>query len=200
MEYSKSLEEFYSKLEKGWKKEMITNLRSIILETGLEEKQKWGIPVFVWNKKNIIGIAAFKNHCAIWFYQGCFLKDEDKVLYNAQEGVTKALRQWRFSENENLDRKKIKSYVLEAIQNQKDGKEIKPQRKRELKIEGLLFEKLNKDEKLKKQFESLPLSKQREYAEYISSAKREHTKTQRMEKIILLILDGKGLYDKYKNC
>ena len=41
---------------------------------------------------------------------------------------------------------------------------------------------------------------QREYADYIESAKREATKITRLEKIIPLIEKGIGLNDKYKNC
>jgi uncharacterized protein YdeI (YjbR/CyaY-like superfamily) len=34
--------------------------------------------------------------------------------------------------------------------------------------------------------------------DYITGAKREETKLKRIEKIIPLILESKGLYDKYK--
>ncbi|MBT8304183.1 MAG: YdeI/OmpD-associated family protein, partial [Bacteroidia bacterium] len=53
---------------------------------------------------------------------------------------------------------------------------------------------------LKKCFDALSPYKQREYCEYIGSAKRESTKQTRLDKIIPMILEGKGLNDKYKNC
>ena len=37
----------------------------------------------------------FKEYFGIWFFQGGTLVDELKVLTNAQEGKTKAMRQWR---------------------------------------------------------------------------------------------------------
>ena len=40
--------------------------------------------------------------------------------------------------------------------------------------------------------------KQREYAEYIADAKREETKSKRLEKIIPMILANQGLNDKYR--
>ncbi len=43
-------------------------------------------------------------------------------------------------------------------------------------------------------------AKQREYTEYIESAKRDSVKKSRIEKIIPLVLEKKGLYDIYKNC
>ena len=47
-------------------------------------------------------------------------------------------------------------------------------------------------------FESLTLTKKREFTEYISSAKRDDTKQKRLEKIIPMILNNIGLNDKYK--
>ena len=39
---------------------------------------------------------------------------------------------------------------------------------------------------------------QREYNEHIASAKREATKQSRLAKILPMVLDGKGLHDKYR--
>lgn len=52
----------------------------------MEENLKWGMPVYSLEGVNVAGIVAFKNYVALWFYQGVFLKDDKKVLYNAQEG------------------------------------------------------------------------------------------------------------------
>ena len=67
------------------------------------------------NGKNILGIAGFKNYFAIWFYKGAFLKDENKQLISANEGVTKSLRQWRFTSAAAVDEKIVLQYVDEAI-------------------------------------------------------------------------------------
>ena len=151
--------------------------------------------------KNIVGMAGFKNHFGLWFFQGALLKDKNKVLLNAQEGKTKAMLQWRFSSMEEIDVELIKDYVLEAVKNQKQGKEIKPQRNQKpLIIPELLQKELDANVALKEKYETFSLSKKREYADYISEAKREATKQSRLEKIIPMILEGKGLHDKYKNC
>ena len=55
------------------------------------------------------------------------------------------------------------------------------------------------DKSFKKSFSSLTLGKQREYAEYISFAKREVTRLRRLKKIIPMVLAKQGLNDKYKN-
>ena len=179
--------------------EALTFLRDIINTTELEETVKWSSPVYSINNKNVIGLGAFKNHFGIWFFNGVFLKDEHKVLVNAQEEKTKALRQMRFVSINDIDKNIVLAYVKEAIENQKLGKEIKPDRsKKETVIPKELKVILVND--LKVSFNNLSAYKQREYCEYISSAKREATKQTRLEKIKLMILQGISLNDKYKNC
>jgi uncharacterized protein YdeI (YjbR/CyaY-like superfamily) len=51
---------------------------------------------------------------------------------------------------------------------------------------------------LKKAFGKLAPYKQREYAEFISQAKRADTRDRRLEKSIPLILAGRGLIDRYR--
>ncbi|MDX1313927.1 MAG: YdeI/OmpD-associated family protein, partial [Eudoraea sp.] len=120
------------------------------------------------------------------------------VLENAQEGKTKAMRHWKFSSNEDIDSLAVLSYVEEAIANQKKGLELKPERKKETDIPALLQNQLNKTPAVKKAFESLTPGRQREYCEYIDSAKQEKTKRSRIEKILPMIQEGKGLNDRYR--
>jgi len=180
--------------------DLLEGLRTILLTTELEEFIKWGAPVYSLKGKNVLGLGSFKHHASIWFFQGAFLKDEHNKLVNAQEEKTKALRQWRFENNELTDVELIKLYVSEAIENQKLGKEIKAERNKAFNIPSLIEHKMDVDEEFKSYFNKLSLSKQREYAEYITEAKRETTKSTRLEKIIPLIEAGKGLHDKYKKC
>ena len=183
-----------------WKSEL-EKLREAVLSCGLEETIKWGAPVYMSKGKNILGLSAFKNYVGLWFFQGGTLKDTHKVLINAQEGKTQAMRQWRFSTLKEIDEKIIIDYVLEAIDNQENGNIIKPKKNpKPLVIHPILQKTLDINTKFSKQFESFSLSKKREYADYISDAKREATKQKRLEKIIPMILSGVGLYDKYKNC
>ncbi|HBL76029.1 MAG: hypothetical protein A2W90_11475 [Bacteroidetes bacterium GWF2_42_66] len=174
-------------------------LRDIICSTGLQETVKWGGPVFQSENKNIAGMAAFKSYVAIWFYQGALLKDEEKKLMSAQEGVTKALRQWRFSSIDEIAENAaiLKAYLEEAIKNQKQGKEIKPDKNKPLVIPEELNRLLSSNLKLKQCFEAFSVAKRREFAEYILAAKREETRLNRLDKVVPMILSGIGLYDKY---
>ncbi|MEM7367045.1 MAG: YdeI/OmpD-associated family protein [Bacteroidota bacterium] len=197
MQYAKSIEEFFANSGK-WH-EALRLLQQTLHATNLQETLKWGIPVYTLNKKNVVGIAGFKSFVALWFYQGALLDDPAQQLINAQKGKTQALRQWRFESLEEiqLHLPMIEKYVKEAIQNQEQGREIKPQKNKPLDIPPELLERLSADTQLKSQFETLSLGRRRDYAEYISEAKREQTKQKRLEKIIPMILEGVGLNDRY---
>ncbi|MEW4925223.1 DUF1801 domain-containing protein [Algibacter sp. 2305UL17-15] len=177
-------------------------LRSIILSTELEETVKWSCPVYALNGKNVLSLGAFKNHFGIWFFNGVFLKDEQNLLRNAQDGKTKAMRQMRFENIEDIDKNVVLAYVKEAIENQKLGKEIKPVKttKKDIVIPAELKTVLDSDTDLNNSFKNLTPSKRREYCDYIASAKRDATKQTRLEKIKPMILENIGLNDKYKNC
>lgn len=89
-------------------------LRAILLASGLEETVKWGGPVYMAHGKNVVGLAAFKSYFGLWFFEGARLADKDGVLVNAQEGKTKALRQWRMTNAADIRASAIKAYVKEA--------------------------------------------------------------------------------------
>jgi len=179
-----------------WEEEILI-LKSIIDKTELIETVKWGAPVYVFNKKNIVGLGGFKDYFTIWFYNGVFLKDEKKKLINAQEEVTKSLRQWRFKSKEEINEKDILEYIHEAIENEKQGKVIKPSKKEAI-ISELLNEEMARNPALKEAFEKFAPYKQYEFLEYIETAKQEKTKLSRIEKVIPMILANVGLNDKYR--
>ncbi|WP_221406747.1 YdeI/OmpD-associated family protein [Ekhidna lutea] len=192
---AKSPDEYFSRNEEY--RPLLEKLQSILQSTELEEKMKWGIPTYCWKNKNVAGIGAFKSYAGLWFFNGVFLKDSANVLINAQERKTKGMRQWHFESIDDIDEQLVSAYIKEAIQNQKDGKEIKPEKK-PLIIPDDLKEALASSSQLAEAFESLSLSCKREYAEHIAEAKRPETKQKRLEKIKPMILEKVGLYDKYK--
>lgn len=181
----------------GWVEELGL-LKAIIDKTELVETEKWGGPVYTVNNKNVIGIGGFKNFFTIWFFNGVFLKDEKKLLVNANEGVTKSLRQWRFTSATELDEKLILQYIEEAIANEKAGKIIPPEQKsKSFEVPEILKLALEK-EKLTADFGKFTPFKQREFSEYIDEAKQEKTKLSRIEKILPMVKAGIGLHDKYR--
>ena len=194
MKMAKSVEEYIEKQEKF--RQELTFLRSILRATELNETVKWGIPTYTINNKNVVGIAGFKSHFGVWFFNGVFLSDPHQILRNAQEGKTRGMRQLNFKSLEEVDKTIILDYTLEAIENQKKGLAIKP-KKKPLLIPKELKDVFSKNAELEGLFQSLSLTKKREFAEYITSAKRSETRQKRLEKIIPMILNNVGLNDKY---
>ena len=179
-----------------WENEL-EQLHAIIRKTPLIETTKWGGPVYTYNNKNVVGIGGFKSYFGIWFYNGVFLKDEKKLLINANEENTKSLRQMRFNSVDEIDEKLILGYIKEAIEIEEKGLII-PKEKKETIVPELLQNELDKNIDLNTKFNSFSPYKQREFIEHITSAKQEKTQLARLEKVIPMILEGKGLNDKYR--
>lgn len=196
MEKPTNVEEYIFRHPK-WEREIQT-LRKLLNSFELSETIKWGSPVYTLDGNNVVGIAAFKKHMALWFYQGALLKENTSLLHNAQEGKTKALRQIRFEEDSDINPDILRNYIKEAVRNQREGKKVKVEAEKELVIPQELKEALRMDGNLSSAFHKLSPGKQREYSTYIEQAKKAETKKKRLEKILPIIADGKGLNDKYR--
>lgn len=180
--------------------EELAKLRNPLLAAGLDESIKWGVPCYSHKGKNLVSIVGFKAHFAMMFFQGALLSDPDNVLINAGEGKTKALRQWRFTSGSQIRVTKIKAYAKEAVSLVDQGKEIKPERNKPVELPDELEQAFRKDKKARAAYDALTPGRQREYALHVSEAKREATRLSRTEKVLPMILEGKGLHDKYRNC
>jgi len=177
--------------------EEIDMLHTIVRKTPLVETTKWGGSVYTYKDKNVVGIGGFKSYFGIWFYNGVFLKDERKLLINANEDNTKSLRQMRFQSKAEIDEKVILEYLSEAIAIEEKGLAI-PKVKKETIIPEILQKALDANSELATKFQAFSPYKQREFIEHITSAKQEKTQITRLEKIIPMILAEKGLNDKYR--
>lgn len=173
-------------------------MEQIIQSLNVEKTLKWGMDIYTYKGKNLVGWGGFKNFFSIWFYNGVFLEDKAKHLIAATEGKTKSLRQWRFKDVSEMNPKLIRSYIQESMQTIEDGKELKPEKPKILEPEGYLKMQLDTDISLKEAFYNLTPSKRKDYILYIQDAKQEKTKISRFEKIKPMILQGVGLHDKYK--
>ncbi len=198
MDKSEKIEAYYGE-EHDYKK-AIGILRDLVLKTNLEETYKWNFPTYTLDGKNVLSICKFKKHFGIWFFNGVFLSDKKKVLQNAQEGKTQAMRHWKFNSIDEIVEKIVSAYINEAIENQKKGIQLGPKKKTPVsfKIPPELKVALEKDANANKLFKKLAPYNQKEYSEYIASAKQDKTKDSRLAKILPMIKEGKGLNDKYK--
>lgn len=178
--------------------EALNLLQEILAQLPMDQETKWGVPVYTVNKKNVIGLAAFKHHLALWFYNGILLRDDAGLLVNDGNDA-KIVRQWRFTSIDQISthEKQIQAYVREAIALAEAGITPPKMQKPEVKS-ALLDAALASDPVLAEAFKSLSASCRREFITHVEGAKREETRISRLEKIKPMILERRGLHDKYK--
>lgn len=196
MRSHKTVDEYILNAETG--QDILMILRDLLNTTELTETVKWGAPAYTINGKNVVGLGAFKSYTGLWFYQGALLNDPQKVLVSATNGQTRAMRQWRFHSFDEIDPELVLRYVNEAIENQKQNREIKAERNKPVVVPEELKEAFEADASLKQQYETFTAGKRREFANYISQAKQEKTRQSRLKKVIPLIQQNIGLNDKYR--
>jgi uncharacterized protein YdeI (YjbR/CyaY-like superfamily) len=178
-----------------WQEE-IRALRTIVLECGLTEELKWGVPCYMFGKSNIVLIHVFKDYCAFLFFKGALLKDNDGILIQQTENV-QAARQIRFTSVGQIKKMKtiIKAYIYEAIEVEKAGLKVPLKKVTEFKTAEEFQKKLDTNPALKAAFETLTPGRQRAYKLYFSAPKQSKTRESRVEKNIERIIAGKGLTD-----
>ena len=171
-------------------------LRKIILDCGLIEEIKWSVPVYTFQKSNILALAAFKEYCGLSFFKGTLLHDENHLLSAPGEN-TQAVRLIRFTQIETIIELEavLKAYIYEAIEVEKAGLKVELKKTTEFTIVSEFQSKLDKNNSLKKAFEALTPGRQRAYLLHFSAAKQSKTREDRIEKCTPLILNGKGLND-----
>src|SRR5207245_4093383 len=111
---------FLSKAKK-WQEEF-ERLRMIILDCGLTEELKWGVPCYTFEKRNIVLIHGFKEYCAVLFFKGALLSDPKSILIQQTKNV-QAARQIRFTSVREIVKMKpiLKAYIREAIEAERAG-------------------------------------------------------------------------------
>lgn len=178
----------------NWREEL-EFLRQIVLETGLTEDIKWGVPVYTHKGKNIVSVGALKESANIGFFKGVLLADKHKILQ--QQGSLQSDRIVKFTNMSSIENVKdiLKSYVLEAIAIEESGKKVEFQKNPE-PIPDELLEVFEDDPAFKQAFYALTPGRQRGYIIHFSQPKQTQTRTARIEKYKKQIFDGVGLNDK----
>ena len=180
-----------------WQKEF-EQLRMIILDCGLNEELKWGVPCYTFENRNIILIHGFKEYCAVLFFKGALLNDANDILIQQTENV-QAARQIRFTNVREIDKMEriLKTYIYEAIEVERAGLKVNYKKTKEFIIPEEFKNKLSAKggHALKTAFYALTPGRQRAYIFYFSQPKQSKTRASRVEKYLKQILNGKGLDD-----
>lgn len=185
----------YIERNEVWQKEL-EKLRSIVLDCGLTEELKWGVPCYQYQGTNVVLIHDFKEYCALLFFKGALLNDPQDLLIQQTKNV-QAARQMRFTEvREIVSRAKvIKAYIYEAIEVEKAGLQVKLKKTEEFPVPDEFKQQLKAQPALKKAFGALTPGRQRAYLLFFAAPKQSKTRVSRIEKYTPQILEGKGLND-----
>ncbi|MGY0036225.1 YdeI/OmpD-associated family protein [Pedobacter sp. NJ-S-72] len=190
--------DFYFSKTKKWQQEL-EQLRMLVLDCGLTEELKWGVPCYTFQQNNIVLIHEFKEYCALLFFKGALLNDAKGILVQQTKNV-QAARQIRFTNIREIIEMQpsLESYIYEAIEVEKLGLKVDYKKKKntELVFPEEFQSKLDQIPALKAAFEALTLGRQRGYDLYFSAPKQSKTRESRVEKCMLQILNGKGLDDE----
>ena len=188
--------DFYFSKAKKWQEEL-EQLRTIVLDCGLTEELKWGVPCYTLQKSNIVLIHVFKEYCALLFFKGALLNDQNGILVQQTKNV-QAARQLRFTNVREIVELEpiVKAYIYEAIEVEKAGLKVKLKKTAEFKMPEEFQNKLNKTPALKKAFYALTPGRQRGYLLHFAAPKQSKTRESRIEKSMPHILKGKGLNDQ----
>src|SRR5688500_9611149 len=166
----------YLKRAKSWREEF-EKLRMILLDCGLTEELKWGVPCYTFEKRNIVLIHGFKEYCALLFFKGALLKDAKAILIQQTKNVQSA-RQIRFTHVQEIVKLKstLRAYIYEAIEVEKAGLKVDLKESSEYTIPAEFKSKLDKNATLKAAFKRLTPGRQRGYLLYFSQAKQSKTR------------------------
>ncbi len=183
---------YFDKAEK-WA-EAIARLRTIVLETGVTEELKWGVPAYTLDGKNVALIHTFKDYCALLFPKGALLTDAHGILIQQTENV-QAARQMRFTSAFEVVEKSplITAYVLQAIEVETAGLKVPMKAPADFAVAEEFSRALAENASLKTAFDALTPGRQRAYLLHFSAPKQSKTRAARVEKRVPDILDGKGL-------
>ena len=176
-----------------WSQEM-AYLRRILLDCLLIEAYKWKTPVYMVGSKNILAISSLKEHCALNFFNGALLQDEDGLLIKPGEH-TQLGRWMKFNSVEQIQQQEdlIKAYILEAIEVDKLG--LKLEKPAEIPYPEELVTIFAAKPAMKAAFEKLTPGRKRAYLRFFSDGKQSETRTLRIEKNEKYILKGIGITD-----
>lgn len=170
--------------------------RTLLLESELIEDYKWMHPCYTLNNKNVVIVQDFKHYCALLFEKGAIMEDKYNSLIQQTKNV-QAARQLRFESYAEVQERKdeIAWYIAEAIKIEKSGKKVPMKKTEDYEMPEELQAKFDSMPELKTAFDNLTPGRQRQYMYHIGQAKRSATRTQRVEKYVDHILNGKGMND-----
>ncbi|MFM2153089.1 MAG: hypothetical protein RL199_1524 [Pseudomonadota bacterium] len=171
-------------------------LRKLVLSTGLAEEMKWGSPCYTLGGKNVAMIGSFKEHCALLFFKGAALVNDEGLL----ESPGPNSRFGRFLKVRSLEeleerRPAAERLLKQAIALEQAGTKVLPEGGPE-PIPEELSRRLEADAALRAAFEALTPGRRRSHVLHVSGAKQSETRERRVVRCAEDIFAGRGFNER----
>ena len=171
-------------------------LRELVLAAGLVEEMKWGSPCYTLAGKNVVMLASFKDSCALSFFKGAALVNDEGALEspgpNSRFG---RFLKFRSVEDVTARRALAVRLVDQAIALERAGTKVQVEPASE-PVPAELEERLAKDDTLRQAFAALTPGRRRSHILHISGAKQSETRARRVDRCATDILAGRGFNER----
>jgi uncharacterized protein YdeI (YjbR/CyaY-like superfamily) len=178
-------------------KPILKHLRKIVHAgcPDVAETIKWQMPHFDYNGGILCAMAAFKQHCAFHFKNGA-------LVFGSRAKEDEAMGQFgRITSVDDLPNEKtLIAYVRKAAELKEKGiREAAPKKSKRqpLPVPPDLANALKKNAKARATFENFSPTNRRDYIEWITEAKRDETRADRLKTAIEWMAEGKPRNWKY---
>jgi uncharacterized protein YdeI (YjbR/CyaY-like superfamily) len=160
------------------------------------ETIKWSMPHFDY-KGVMAGMAAFKQHCAFGFWKADLIVGSDETREKSGMGSFGCIR----SLADLPDEKTLIGFVRKAAALNDAGVKApgrtQPKKRKPLPMPADFTGALKKNAKARTTFEKFSPSHRREYIEWITEAKREEIRKDRLAKTLKWLAEGRARNWKY---
>jgi uncharacterized protein YdeI (YjbR/CyaY-like superfamily) len=180
---------------------ILRHLRELVHQgcPDVEETLKWSMPSFMY-KGILCGMAAFKEHCTFGFWKHRLIISADESG-KAEEAMGSFGRITSLADlpKDNV----LLGYIRKAVELNEAGIKSPPRPKRRLQrlvVPDYFGTALQKNKKALATFNGFSYSHKKEYVEWITEAKREETRNQRLATALSWMAEGKPRHWKYMNC
>ena len=184
-------------------KPILLHIRDLVHKAcpDVDEKMKWSFPHFDYKGEMMCSMAAFKQHAVFGFWKAALMKDP--VLIENARLETAMGHLGKITSLKDLPSdKKITAWIKEAMQLTDKGIKLPAKTKTVVKTELAVpdyFEKvLAKNKKAKQVFDNFAPSHKKEYLMWITEAKTEDTRNNRMATALEWLAEGKSRLWKYE--
>ena len=189
----------YIERQAAFARPILERLRAAVHETcpDCEETLKWSAPAFLYKSEQLAMMAGFKAHVAFSFWRGSLVTGEDEKQMSAMGQFG------RLTSIDDLpEEAELHALIARAMALADAG--VKPVRNKTVKdaidMPDDFRAALAADPKAAANFDGFPPGARRDYLEWVTTAKGEETRRQRIAQAVEWLAEGRKRHWKYEKC